>query len=49
MNPALYDALEKARKANVPADNIERAIKKGTGADKDSAEIDEIIYEGYSP
>ncbi|PJC56516.1 YebC/PmpR family DNA-binding transcriptional regulator, partial [Candidatus Gracilibacteria bacterium CG_4_9_14_0_2_um_filter_38_7] len=49
MNPTLYDALEKARKANVPADNIERAIKKGTGADKDSAEIDEIIYEGYSP
>ncbi|MDD2916755.1 MAG: YebC/PmpR family DNA-binding transcriptional regulator [Candidatus Gracilibacteria bacterium] len=49
MNPALYDALEKARKANVPADNIERAIKKGTGADKDSTEIDEIIYEGYSP
>ena len=41
--------MEKARKANVPADNIERAIKKGTGADKDSAEIDEIIYEGYFP
>lgn len=49
MNPALYDALEKARKANVPADNIERAIKKGTGADKDGTEITEIIYEGYSP
>jgi len=49
MNPALYDALEKARKANVPAENIERAIKKGTGADKDGTEIDEIIYEGYAP
>lgn len=49
MNPALYDALEKAKKANVPADNIERAIKKGTGADKDGVEIAEIIYEGYSP
>lgn len=49
MNPSLYDALEKARKANVPADNIERAIKKGTGADKDGTEITEIIYEGYAP
>lgn len=49
MNPVLYDALEKARKANVPADNIERAIKKGTGADKDDTEIIEMIYEGYSP
>ena len=49
MNPVLYDALEKARKANVPADNIERAIKKGTGADKDGIEITEMIYEGYAP
>ena len=49
MNPALYDVLEKARKANVPADNIERAIKKWTGADKEGTEITEIIYEGYSP
>lgn len=49
MNPVLYDALEKARKANVPADNIERAIKKGIGADKDGTEINEIVYEGYSP
>jgi len=49
MNPALYDALEKARKANVPADNIERAIKKGSGALKDGTEIVEIIYEGYAP
>lgn len=48
MNPALYDAVEKARKANVPADNIERAIKKGSGADKDNTEISEIIYEGYA-
>ncbi len=49
MNPALHDAIEKARKANVPADNIDRAIKKWTGADKDGTEITEIIYEGYSP
>lgn len=48
MNPSLYDALEKARKANVPAENIERAIKKGTGGDKDGTEIVEIIYEGYA-
>ncbi|MDP5039087.1 MAG: YebC/PmpR family DNA-binding transcriptional regulator, partial [Candidatus Gracilibacteria bacterium] len=47
LNPALYDAIEKARKDNVPNDNIERSIKKGTGEDKDSSQISEIVYEGY--
>ncbi|NDK08697.1 YebC/PmpR family DNA-binding transcriptional regulator [Candidatus Gracilibacteria bacterium] len=49
LNPALYDALEKARKDNVPSDNIERAIKKGSGEDKSNEQISQIIYEGYAP
>lgn len=46
-NPSLYDAIEKARKDNVPNDNISRAIKKGTGEDKTWTQIDQIVYEGY--
>ncbi|MCK9272580.1 YebC/PmpR family DNA-binding transcriptional regulator [Candidatus Gracilibacteria bacterium] len=46
-NPTLLDAIEKAKKANVPNDNIARAIKKGTGEDKSGALIQEIFYEGY--
>lgn len=46
-NPSLYDAIEKARKDNVPNDNIERAIKKGTGEDKTWVQIDTIVYEWY--
>lgn len=46
-NPALFDAVEKARKDNVPNDNIERAIKKGTWEDKDAASISQIVYEWY--
>lgn len=46
-NPALHDAIEKARKDNVPNDNIERSIKKWTWEDKDWAQISEIIYEWY--
>lgn len=49
LNPALYDALEKARKANVPSDNIERAIKKWSGEDKWSEQISQITYEWYAP
>lgn len=48
-NPHLYDAIEKARKDNVPNDNIARAIKKGTWEDKSAAQIDTIVYEGYGP
>lgn len=48
-NPGLDAAIHKARKAWVPNDNIERAIKKGTGEDKDAAQILEINYEGYAP
>ena len=40
--------IDKARAANMPKDNIERAIKRGTGEDK-GQELSEILYEGYAP
>ena len=48
-NPSLAAAIYTAKKAGVPNDNIDRAIKKGTGEDKSAAAIEEIIYEGYAP
>ena len=42
-------AVEKARAGNMPKENIERAIKRGTGDDKDGAVFEEIIYEGFGP
>ena len=42
-------AVEKARGENMPKDNIERAIKKGTGEDKDAAVFEELTLEGYGP
>src|SRR5690606_35028019 len=47
-NPALKAAIEKAKAANMPNDNIERAIKKGSG-ELGSDNFEEIIYEGYGP
>jgi len=47
-NPRLRTAISAARAANMPKDNIERAIKKGTG-DLDGVNYEEIIYEGYGP
>jgi YebC/PmpR family DNA-binding regulatory protein len=47
-NPRLRLAVEKARQANMPKDNILRAIKKGTGGDS-SESYEEIVYEGYGP
>ncbi len=47
-NPRLKLAVSKARAANMPKDNIERAIKKGTG-EIAGGELVEIIYEGYGP
>jgi YebC/PmpR family DNA-binding regulatory protein len=41
-------AIEKAKAANMPKDNIERAIRRGTGAEK-GTELEEIYYEGYGP
>jgi YebC/PmpR family DNA-binding regulatory protein len=46
-NPTLYDAIQKARKSSVPADNIDRAVKRGSGAEAGGAEYQSIIYEGY--
>ncbi|HVW21521.1 MAG TPA: YebC/PmpR family DNA-binding transcriptional regulator [Opitutaceae bacterium] len=48
MNPRLRTVLMKARDANMPADNIERAIKKGTG-ELPGVVFEEITYEGYGP
>ena len=48
-NFALRLAVEHARAANMPKDNIERAIKRGTGEDKDAAAFERIVYEGYAP
>lgn len=48
-NPRLRLAVDKARAANMPKDNIDRAIKKGTGDDADGARYEEVVYEGYGP
>lgn len=48
MNPRLRLALDKARSVNLPKDNVERAIKKGTGEGNDSV-FDDVVYEGYGP
>jgi YebC/PmpR family DNA-binding regulatory protein len=49
MNPALGLAVSKARDANMPGDNIQRAIDKGTGAGADAETFERITYEGYAP
>jgi YebC/PmpR family DNA-binding regulatory protein len=49
INFALRLAVERAKSSNMPKDNIERAIKKGTGEDKDGAALEQIMYEGYAP
>jgi YebC/PmpR family DNA-binding regulatory protein len=48
-NPTLYDAIQKARKTSVPVDNIERAVKRGSGTDGGGADYLTIIYEAYGP
>jgi YebC/PmpR family DNA-binding regulatory protein len=48
-NPALQLAVQKAKDASMPKDNIERAIAKGTGAGADAAAIEDVMYEGYGP
>jgi YebC/PmpR family DNA-binding regulatory protein len=47
-NPALRLAIDKARDANMPKDNIERAIKRGTG-ELEGGQLEEVFYEGYAP
>src|SRR5438270_3864599 len=48
-NPALGLAIQKARDASMPKDNIERAIAKGTGEGVDMDAIETVLYEGYGP
>jgi YebC/PmpR family DNA-binding regulatory protein len=47
-NPKLRTVILKAKQANMPADNIERAIKKGTG-ELEGVSYEEVVYEGYGP
>ncbi|GAA4690586.1 YebC/PmpR family DNA-binding transcriptional regulator [Nocardioides nanhaiensis] len=48
-NPTLYDAIQKAKKSSVPNDNIDRAVKRGSGEDTGGADYQTIMYEGYGP
>ncbi len=48
-NPALALAVQKAKDASMPKDNIERAIAKGTGAGSDADALEAVFYEGYGP
>jgi YebC/PmpR family DNA-binding regulatory protein len=48
-NPSLALAIQKARDASMPKDNIERAIAKGTGEGVDADRIETVLYEGYGP
>ena len=48
-NPTLYDAIQKAKKSSVPNDNIDRAVKRGSGAEAGGADYQTITYEGYAP
>lgn len=47
-NPSLYTAIDKAKKDSVPKDVIDKAIRRGSGLDKDAADIEDITYEGYA-
>jgi len=49
MNPTLALAIQKAKDGNMPNDNIQRAIDKGTGAGADAETFERITYEGYAP
>jgi YebC/PmpR family DNA-binding regulatory protein len=48
-NPTLYDAIQKAKKSSVPNDNIDRALRRGSGAEAGGAQYENITYEGYGP
>jgi YebC/PmpR family DNA-binding regulatory protein len=48
-NPRLALAVQKARDASMPKDNIERAIAKGTGEGADAEALEDVVYEGYGP
>ena len=48
-NFALRLAVDRAKSENMPKENIERAIRRGTGEDKEGEELEQIVYEGYGP
>ena len=48
-NPTLFDAIAKAKKNSMPADNIDRAVKRGAGLESGGAYWQTIMYEGYGP
>jgi len=48
-NPTLYDAIQKAKKNSVPNDNIDRAVKRGSGVGGEAVDYTEITYEAYGP
>jgi len=48
-NPTLFDAIQKAKKSSVPNENIDRAVKRGSGADGGGVDYQTIMYEGYGP
>lgn len=48
-NPGLRTILDKARAANMPKDNIQRAIERGLGRSASGAQMNEIVYEGFGP
>jgi YebC/PmpR family DNA-binding regulatory protein len=48
-NPTLYDAIQKAKKSSVPNENIDRAVKRGSGLEAGGAAYETIMYEGYGP
>jgi YebC/PmpR family DNA-binding regulatory protein len=49
MNSKLRMAIDQARKASMPKDNIERAIKKGAGLLDDGTHLEKLVYEGFAP
>lgn len=48
-NPTLYDAIQKAKKSSVPNDNIDRAVKRGSGAGSDAVSYETLWYEAMAP
>jgi YebC/PmpR family DNA-binding regulatory protein len=48
-NPTLFDAILKAKKSSVPNENIDRAVKRGSGAEGGGADYQSVMYEGYGP
>jgi YebC/PmpR family DNA-binding regulatory protein len=48
-NPTLATAVQKARDASMPKDNIQRAIDRGAGVGVDAASIERVVFEGYGP